>query len=64
LMRPVVFSYLVEREEIETYSKELFELLLSGRVEVKHTVYDLKDVGKAHSDLESRKTTGKLVLKV
>ncbi|KAJ9150820.1 NAD(P)-binding protein [Pleurostoma richardsiae] len=65
LMRPVVFNYLVEQEERDKYSKELFDLLATGKVEVKvHEVYPLKEVGRAHTDLESRKTSGKLVLKV
>lgn len=65
LMRPVLFGYLVTREELDGYSKELFDMIQSGKVEVKiHDVYPLKDVGRAHSDLEGRKTTGKLVLRL
>lgn len=65
LLRPVLFGYLATREELEKYSKELFDLIQSGKVNVKvHKVYDLKDVATAHSDLEARKTTGKLVLKL
>jgi NADPH2:quinone reductase len=29
-----------------------------------HNVYPLKEVAKAHDDLEGRKTTGKLLLKI
>lgn len=44
---------------------ELFAMIADGKVEIKvHKVYDLKDVGHAHTDLEGRKTTGKLVLKL
>jgi NADPH:quinone reductase len=64
LTRPVSFNYLGSREYVEEYAGALFELLLSGKVEVQHTAYPLKEVAKAHTDLESRKTTGKLVLKV
>lgn len=65
LLRPVVFNYITTREELETYTKELFDFILSGKVDVKiHDVYPLKDVGRAHSDLEGRKTTGKLLLQV
>lgn len=61
----MLFSYIVTREERAAYTKELFELLLAGRVKVKiHEVYLLKEVGRAHSDLEGRKTAGKLLLKV
>ncbi|EOO01151.1 putative quinone oxidoreductase protein [Phaeoacremonium minimum UCRPA7] len=65
LLRPVVFNYIATREELETYTRELFDFILSGKVDVKiHEVYPLKDVGRAHSDLEGRKTTGKLLLQV
>jgi NADPH2:quinone reductase len=65
LMRPQLVSYIVTEEERAAYTKELFELLLAGKVKVKiHEVYPLKDVGQAHSDLEGRKTAGKLLLKV
>ncbi|EAQ87383.1 hypothetical protein CHGG_04002 [Chaetomium globosum CBS 148.51] len=65
LMRPVLFAYIVTKEERAAYTKELFELLLAGKVKVKiHEVYPLQEVGRAHSDLEGRKTAGKLLLKV
>ncbi|KAB5577899.1 hypothetical protein GE09DRAFT_1214110 [Coniochaeta sp. 2T2.1] len=65
LLRPVLFNYLVTPEELETYTTELFELISSGKVKVKvHEEYPLKDVARAHADLEARKTTGKLVLKL
>lgn len=64
LLRPVLFNYLVTREELENYANELFGLLQSGKIVVDvHKVYPLKDVAQAHSDLEGRKTTGKLLLK-
>ena len=63
--RPVVFNYLVTQEERDTYMTELFGMIADGKVEIKvHKVYPLKDVGQAHTDLEGRKTTGKLVLKL
>lgn len=65
LLRPVLFGYIATREELETYSKELFGLISSGKIKVKvHEEYPLKDVARAHADLEGRKTTGKLVLKL
>jgi len=65
LMRPVLFGYIATKEEREYYTKELFDLLLGDKVHVKvHEVYPLKEVARAHSDLEGRKTTGKLLLKV
>ncbi|EGY16829.1 quinone oxidoreductase [Verticillium dahliae VdLs.17] len=65
LMRPVVNGYLAEREELERYGSELFEMLTSGKVEVPvYKTYPLADASQAHIDLESRKTSGKLLLKI
>ncbi|TIY00942.1 MAG: quinone oxidoreductase, partial [Mesorhizobium sp.] len=41
----------------------LFEIVLSGAVKIKiNQRYALKDAGKAHSDLEGRRTTGTTIL--
>lgn len=66
LMRPMLFAYLVTREEFATYTKELLEeFVKKDGMEVKiHEVYPLKDVARAHQDLEGRKTSGKLLLKI
>lgn len=65
LVRPVVFNYLTSREDLESYTKELFDLVTSTKVNVKiHEVYPLQEAARAHADLEGRKTTGKLLLKV
>lgn len=65
LMRPVMFNYCVTKEEWEKYTTELFDLIQTGKLNIGvHKTYDLKDVAQAHSDLEGRKTTGKLLLKV
>jgi NADPH:quinone reductase-like Zn-dependent oxidoreductase len=49
-----------------TYAKELFEqFVLKDGLEVKvHEVYPLKEVARAHDDLEGRKTAGKLLIKI
>jgi NADPH2:quinone reductase len=54
------------REEFETYSKELFEqFILKDGLDVKvHEIYPLKEVARAHEDIEGRKTSGKLLLKI
>ncbi|KAL2016318.1 hypothetical protein VTK56DRAFT_3859 [Thermocarpiscus australiensis] len=65
LVRPSVVGYIVTKEERDRYAKELFDLLLSGKVNVRvHEIYPLEEVARAHSDLEGRKTTGKLLLRV
>lgn len=63
LMRPTLFQYLVTREELEHYTKELFDFVLKDKLDVRiHRVYPLSEVATAHQDLEGRKTTGKLLL--
>lgn len=65
LMRPVVSGYVSDRASLEKYANELFELITSGKVEILvHDVYPLKEVARAHQDIESRKTTGKLLVKL
>jgi len=60
-----MFNYIVTKEESEQYSKELFDLIQSGKLNIGvHKTYSLKDVGQAHSDLEGRRSTGKLLLKI
>lgn len=65
VLRPAIFNYIVTEEERTAYVTELFAMIAAGKVEIKvHKVYDLKDVAQAHADLEGRKTTGKLLLKM
>ncbi|KAK3934251.1 hypothetical protein QBC46DRAFT_274175 [Diplogelasinospora grovesii] len=65
LMRPVLFNYILTKEEWEEYSSQLLDFIKTGKVNIKiHEVYPLQEVGRAHSDLEGRKTTGKLLLKL
>lgn len=65
LSRPILFAFIAERADLEKYAGELYEFIRSGKLKVlKHATYDLKDVAKAHADIESRKTVGKLLLKI
>lgn len=65
IMRPVGFNYLEAPEDRQAYTKELFDMIINGKVNINvHKVYPLRDVAQAHQDLEGRKTTGKLLLKV
>jgi NADPH2:quinone reductase len=64
LMRPVVNGYVQDRADLDRYTNELFDMVASKKVEVLiHKVYNLSDAGSAHTDIESRKTTGKLIIK-
>ena len=61
--RPVLFDFIATRQDLEAATAELFTLLAGGavRIHVGQT-YALKDVARAHQDLEARKTTGSTLL--
>ena len=61
--RPTLMSYTAKRDELLAASKELFDMVLAGKVDVSpRQQYPLKDASQAHRDLEARKTTGSTVL--
>ena len=61
--RPTLFTYIAKRADYEAMAAELFEVVSSGKVKTSiNQRYALKDVGQAHADLESRRTTGSTVL--
>ena len=63
LTRPSLNTYAAKRNDLEAISKELFDIVLGGRVKIEiGQRYPLKDAGKAHRDLEARKTTGSSIL--
>ncbi|PHH89947.1 hypothetical protein CDD83_4894 [Cordyceps sp. RAO-2017] len=63
LMRPIVNGYVAERSDLVKYTSELFGFVTSHKLNVAiHDVYPLDDVARAHTDIESRKTTGKLLI--
>lgn len=63
LTRPSLMQYTIIRDELLEAAKEVFANVESGalRVRVNHT-YPLSEAAQAHTDLESRKTTGSVVL--
>ncbi|MGA8440566.1 MAG: quinone oxidoreductase [Candidatus Sulfotelmatobacter sp.] len=63
LTRPSLGNYIATREELVARSGAVFDMLASGklRLRIEH-IYPLADAPRAHRDLESRKTTGKLLL--
>jgi NADPH:quinone reductase len=64
-MRATVMSYIVTREELEGYANEVLGLIKDGKLKINvHQAYELKDAKQAQDDLEGRKTTGKLLLKL
>ncbi|MBR8297344.1 quinone oxidoreductase [Burkholderia cenocepacia] len=61
--RPTLFSYIAKRADLEAAATELFDVILSGKVKTSiNQRYPLAEVGRAHADLEARKTTGSTIL--
>ncbi|MBR8346270.1 quinone oxidoreductase family protein [Burkholderia ambifaria] len=61
--RPTLFSYIAKRADLEAAAAELFDVILTGKVKTSiNQRYPLAEVGRAHTDLESRKTTGSTIL--
>jgi NADPH2:quinone reductase len=61
--RPTLATYIASRAELVERSSALFEVVKSGKVKIETTGrYKLADAAQAHRDLESRKTTGSVVL--
>jgi NADPH2:quinone reductase len=61
--RPTLAHYIATREELEMRAQAVFGMIQAGtlKLRVEHT-YPLANASQAHRDLESRKTTGKLLL--
>jgi NADPH:quinone reductase len=61
--RPTLAHYIATREDLERRSGDVFAMIAARKLKLRiaHT-YPLKDAAQAHRDLESRKTTGKLLL--
>jgi NADPH2:quinone reductase len=63
--RPTLGTHTATRELVLDGTKHLFDAVTSGDVKIQvNQTYPLKDVAKAHADLEGRKTTGSTVFTV
>lgn len=61
--RPTLASYTATRAELEETARELFDVVLSGAVKIEiGRRYPLKEAQQVHRDLESRQTTGSVVM--
>ena len=61
--RPTLATYIATRADLVERSSALFEVVKSGKVKIEITArYKLVDAAQAHRDLESRKTTGSVIL--
>ena len=63
LTRPTLAHYVATRDELLARSTELFGWILDGSLKVRvHASYPLAEAAAAHKALESRGTTGKVLL--
>lgn len=63
LTRPTLFDYVATRPELEARAAALFDLIASERLDVRiGDEYPLAEAAAAHRALESRRTTGKVLL--
>ena len=61
--RPSLFTYIATPEELKESANALFAVVQSNKVRINiNQTYPLRDVGRAHTDLEARKTTGTTLL--
>ena len=65
LTRPSLFDYIHTREELEHHANATFAAVADGTLDIRigHR-YPLAEARRAHEDLQARRTTGKLLLRV
>jgi NADPH:quinone reductase len=65
LARPTLNSHIAKPEELAWRAGDLFRWISEGKLELRvDREYSLADAAEAHRDMEARKTTGKLLLRV
>ena len=63
--RPTLFTYIASREDLEWRTSDIFRWIAEGKLKINiDKIYPLSEAAQAQRDLEGRKTTGKLLLKV
>ncbi|MDR3557312.1 MAG: quinone oxidoreductase [Syntrophobacteraceae bacterium] len=63
LTRPSLMHYTAKRDDLLAHAKDLFEVVEKGIVKVHiGKTYSLAEAGAAHSDMQSRRTTGSVIL--
>ncbi|EJZ21508.1 zinc-binding dehydrogenase, partial [Rhizobium sp. Pop5] len=61
--RPTLFTYIAARQDLIDSANALFDVVQSNKVRINVSqTYPLREVGRAHADLEARKTTGTTLL--
>ena len=65
LTRPGLNQYIATRDELVSRTTDLFAWLKTGELKLRlDTVFPLADAARAHTELEARRTTGKLLLQI
>jgi len=65
IMRSTLMNFIITRHELEYYANGVLDLVKDGKLKIKlHKVYPLSEAQQAQEDLEGRRTTGKLLLKL
>jgi NADPH2:quinone reductase len=63
LTRPSLFHYVATRKELDYHADEVYAAVADGTLDIRiGQRYPLADAARAHQDLQSRRTTGKLLL--
>ena len=63
LTRPTLWHYIATRVELEQRAGEVLGWAASGKLKLRtEHIYPLQEAGQAQTDMESRKTTGKILL--
>lgn len=65
LTRPSLIDFIQTKSELNWRANDLFTWYKTGKVKSSiYKVFDLKDATKAHVELQSRRATGKILLRV
>jgi NADPH2:quinone reductase len=65
LTRPTLQHYAASRDEIQWRTNDLFKWVEAGELRLRYDhVFPLSQAAKAHTELEARRTTGKVLLQV
>jgi len=63
ITRPTLWHYVATRSELEWRAGEILQWAASGEIKLRtEHLYSLTDAAQAQTDMESRKTTGKILL--
>jgi NADPH2:quinone reductase len=61
--RPTLGAYITSREDLERRATDVLGMIAAGKLQLRiGREYKLEEASQAHRDLESRRSTGKLLL--